>query len=422
MATKNPWSQDSIDHASTWLRQYKASKNQTAAQKIHYQNYAKTYGDHFVNNRVIDPTKLSAQQERFYRSANPTNAYSKEKDMRYVRQLGDMIDQNKGVTSDQLKSYNDKIKKWNLENPYSYENQQKKQVNTLFDQQKASLAPQYAEQRNQVDVVNQQNVSKLRELMAAQGLSGSGEGVSAQVGLNSQRQAALNDVNMEQQQATNDLEAQRAQKLIDVQSQAKEWEYRASRDARRDAEWESQQKADRAWREYTFKNMSASEKAQLEWAKSQYGEDAAWRMYAMQYEGEMNKTMNQAQIDAYRSGFNGTEGGGGNYTKKASGSPNSSYQSHMSQAVKMGVPSNWVAAMTELVGRESSWNPTAKNPKSTAHGYGQFLNSTRANYEKKTGLNYSNPVHQLVMMAQYVKDRYGTPEKALAFWDKNKWY
>lgn len=38
------------------------------------------------------------------------------------------------------------------------------------------------------------------------------------------------------------------------------------------------------------------------------------------------------------------------------------------------------------------------------------------------GLNYSNPVDQLIMMAQYVKDRYGTPEKALQFWDKNKWY
>ena len=88
----------------------------------------------------------------------------------------------------------------------------------------------------------------------------------------------------------------------------------------------------------------------------------------------------------------------------------------------MGVPASWATALTELVGRESSWSPTAKNPKSTAHGYAQFLNATRSNYEKKTGLNYSNPVHQLVMMAEYVKDRYGTPEKALAFWDKNKWY
>jgi hypothetical protein len=85
-------------------------------------------------------------------------------------------------------------------------------------------------------------------------------------------------------------------------------------------------------------------------------------------------------------------------------------------------PAEWAGALTELVRRESSFNPNAKNPKSTAYGYAQFLNSTRANYEKKTGLSYNDPVNQLVMMMQYVKDRYGTPQAALNFWDKNKWY
>lgn len=85
-------------------------------------------------------------------------------------------------------------------------------------------------------------------------------------------------------------------------------------------------------------------------------------------------------------------------------------------------PGDWAGAMTELVRRESSFNPRAKNPKSTAYGYGQFLNSTRSNYEKKTGLSYDDPVNQLIMMMQYVSDRYGTPQAALNFWDKNKWY
>lgn len=99
------------------------------------------------------------------------------------------------------------------------------------------------------------------------------------------------------------------------------------------------------------------------------------------------------------------------------------YLGHLKTAVSAGhIPKSWAIALTELVGRESSWNPGAKNPKSTAHGYGQFLNSTRSNYEKKLKMNYSNPVHQLVMMSQYVKDKYKTPENALAFWDKNRWY
>lgn len=55
------------------------------------------------------------------------------------------------------------------------------------------------------------------------------------------------------------------------------------------------------WREYAFNNMSASEKASLEWAKQQYGEDAAWRMFEMEYQGELQNSMNQAQIDSYGS-------------------------------------------------------------------------------------------------------------------------
>jgi Peptidase family M23/Transglycosylase SLT domain len=100
----------------------------------------------------------------------------------------------------------------------------------------------------------------------------------------------------------------------------------------------------------------------------------------------------------------------------------SNFNGQMQQAISKGVPFAQAKAMTELIGRESSWNPNAKNPKSTAHGYGQFLNSTRSQYEKKTGLSYSDPVNQIVMMWQYVKDRYGSATNALKFWDKNKWY
>jgi SLT domain-containing protein len=94
----------------------------------------------------------------------------------------------------------------------------------------------------------------------------------------------------------------------------------------------------------------------------------------------------------------------------------------MSAAVKMGLPKEWTPLLSEIVKRESSFDPTAKNPTSSAYGYGQFVKKTRAQYEKSSGLNYDNPVHQLVMMGQYVKDRYGTPSKALAFWNKNHWY
>lgn len=99
------------------------------------------------------------------------------------------------------------------------------------------------------------------------------------------------------------------------------------------------------------------------------------------------------------------------------------YKGHLAQALQTGqIPDNWVVALSELIGRESTWNPNVGNKKSSAWGYGQFLSSTRSQYEKKMGLSYSNPVNQILMTAQYVKDRYGTPEKALQFWDKNNWY
>lgn len=99
------------------------------------------------------------------------------------------------------------------------------------------------------------------------------------------------------------------------------------------------------------------------------------------------------------------------------------YKNNLRAALNTGsIPSDWVVGLTEIIGRESTWNPSVKNKSSSAHGYGQFLSSTRKDYENKTGLSYDNPVNQIIMTAQYIKDRYGSPEKALQFWDKNKYY
>lgn len=172
------------------------------------------------------------------------------------------------------------------------------------------------------------------------------------------------------------------------------------------------------WRKHEFNNMSAAQKAQLELNKRQFGEEMAWRMYELEQE-----------LGFYRNFNRGGSLGGGigqasnqriSYGKH---NPPKTFQNHLQAAINSGrVPASWAAGLTELIRRESSWNPNAKNPKSTAHGYGQFLKSTRANYEKKMGLSYSDPVNQIIMMTQYIRDRYGTVDKALAFWDKNKWY
>lgn len=86
-----------------------------------------------------------------------------------------------------------------------------------------------------------------------------------------------------------------------------------------------------------------------------------------------------------------------------------------------GVPSSWQKGMEELAARESSFNPNAANSKSSAKGLFQFLDGTRASYGGKS-VNWNDPVQQSSAAAKYIKDRYGTPEKALKFWDENGWY
>jgi hypothetical protein len=282
-----------------------------------------------------------------------------------------------------------------------------------LNQQKTDTAASYQGQRNQADVVAAQNVQKLRELMAANGLNASGENITAQASANSDRQNSINALNLQQQSAISGINNQ----INDVNNPAKQQAVVASIESERakallDAKNTAEEKA---WREYTYKNMSANEKSTLEWAKQQYGEDAAWKMFELNYNGELAKSQSQAELSAY-TGFNNSTGGGGTTTGPAR------FQNDMKQAISRGVPAEWAPVLSQIVKRESSYNPYAKNPNSSAYGYGQFLTSTRNNYEKKTGLDYNDSVNQLIMMAQYVKDRYQNPQNALNFWLKNNWY
>lgn len=88
------------------------------------------------------------------------------------------------------------------------------------------------------------------------------------------------------------------------------------------------------------------------------------------------------------------------------------------------VPVEW-PAMRQLFKREvGTYNPTSRhtthrNPRSTAFGIGQFLNSTW----KGTGIKKTNdPVLQIRAMYRYVHRRYGSAAKALAFHKRRRFY
>lgn len=87
-------------------------------------------------------------------------------------------------------------------------------------------------------------------------------------------------------------------------------------------------------------------------------------------------------------------------------------------AASKGWDESQFRAWDALINAESSWNPSAQNPTSTAFGLGQFLDSTWKSYGSKT----ADPALQLQYMAKYIEDRYGTPQKALAFHQNRNWY
>jgi hypothetical protein len=76
-------------------------------------------------------------------------------------------------------------------------------------------------------------------------------------------------------------------------------------------------------------------------------------------------------------------------------------------------------ALHELIMRESSWNPDARNRKSTAYGLGQLIDQTW----EDIGIEKSDDFRiQLIAAHKYVMQRYGSWQKALEFHKRNGYY
>lgn len=76
---------------------------------------------------------------------------------------------------------------------------------------------------------------------------------------------------------------------------------------------------------------------------------------------------------------------------------------------------------TQLMGKESAWNPQAQNPTSTAAGVGQLLKSTYRNL----GMKHSKEaVPQTVAALAYIGRKYGAggPCKAWQHFQRKNWY
>lgn len=112
-------------------------------------------------------------------------------------------------------------------------------------------------------------------------------------------------------------------------------------------------------------------------------------------------------------------GGGDQQPMPAAGTgPVKSQVQSVASKYGWGSGSQW-DALQWIIGRESGWNPNAKNPRSSAYGIMQFLSSTWAS----TGIaKTSNPTLQAEAGMRYIRSRYGTPVGARAFWQRNGYY
>lgn len=92
---------------------------------------------------------------------------------------------------------------------------------------------------------------------------------------------------------------------------------------------------------------------------------------------------------------------------------------HMHWLEQAGIPKSWWSATSEIISKESGWNPKAANS-SGAYGLPQALPGSKmasAGSDWKT-----NPITQLKWYKSYIKNRYGTIGKALSFRHAHNWY
>ncbi|WP_174553634.1 hypothetical protein [Nocardia arizonensis] len=84
------------------------------------------------------------------------------------------------------------------------------------------------------------------------------------------------------------------------------------------------------------------------------------------------------------------------------------------------VPLHQFPAFDAVITRESGWNVFAVNPTSGAYGLGQALPAAKMFTH---GWDWAfNPLTQIRWTYDYMVARYGGPDQAWAFWQRNHWY
>ena len=86
-----------------------------------------------------------------------------------------------------------------------------------------------------------------------------------------------------------------------------------------------------------------------------------------------------------------------------------------------GVPASWQSGLAFIMAHESGGQVGAHSPIHSARGLYQ-LTAANYHYNPNGAASFGNAVEEAQGGIRYIRARYGTAEKALAFWQQHHWY
>jgi len=118
---------------------------------------------------------------------------------------------------------------------------------------------------------------------------------------------------------------------------------------------------------------------------------------------------------------NGTGGNGIVYVTSTPPDPGSAQSIAYNMLASFGFsPTTFFGCLKDMWDRESGWRYDAENPASGAYGIPQALPGSKM---ASAGADWqTNPATQIRWGLGYIKDIYGDPCKAWAFWQVNHYY
>ena len=94
----------------------------------------------------------------------------------------------------------------------------------------------------------------------------------------------------------------------------------------------------------------------------------------------------------------------------------------LSQAMTLeGVPASWKSSLTYIMAHESGGKVGVHSPVHSARGLYQ-LTAANYHYNPRGAASFGNAVEEAQGGIRYIRARYGTADKAAAFWHQHNWY